>query len=111
MQCARSMLRIIAGIAARVILVSIHNQPRWEMWWKTKTNLKSLVLPTSAPACHGIDSLATLMRVSSEVAEVGLRPAPSISLEPRARGEYWLRTEVESSESESSGHHGKEDLY
>lgn len=119
MQCARSMLGVIAGITARVILVSIHDQPRpgegeGEGVGGARTNLKSLELPASAPACHGIDSLATLMRVSSEVAEVGLRPVPSISLGPRAGGEgvrYRLHTEVESSKSESAGHHGKEDLY
>lgn len=87
MQCARSMLSSIAGIAARVIFVSIHQSVAAAGEWKEEkeekegeTNLNSFVLPVSAPACHGIDSLATLMRVSSEVPEVGLRPASLVSL-------------------------------
>lgn len=119
MQRARSMLSSIAGIAAWVIFVSIHQssvtRPRGMEGGRGgggKTNLNSFVLPVSAPACHGIDSLATLMRVSSEVAEVGLRPASSVSLcfARFSRGGNQSRTEVESSETAGTGHYSEEDL-
>lgn len=78
MHRARSMLRHIAGIAARVVLVPVHtHQPATHLRRRRRTNLKSLPPSDSVPAFHGIESLGILMRVSSEVAEVGLRPVVS----------------------------------
>lgn len=59
--------------------------------------------------CHGIDSLATLMLVFSEVADVGLRPCV-VQSASASRGGGLVRTKVESSETESAGHYSEENL-
>jgi hypothetical protein len=52
----------------------------------------------------------TMLIFDSEVADVGLRPG-RWSIELAVQGLVWnLVTEVESCESESSGHDGEEDL-